>query len=1464
MVVLSRQRGSSLAKPQPPKLSVPRPLNLPSLRKEHERFDGAASAASGAASAPARSGAPVVGWTKPAPAAEKPPGPAALPGTADRPPSYGFSEKAAVLRGEDFPSLKAAVAPPPPAPSQRHKDADGGRVATPEARPMHLGMRPQVAPSRAVEHVSSGGAIGAGTRPSAEKQRHDLGPLPMVRLRYDSDWADDERDTGLSLPERDSRERGFGRSEVMIPGRDLYGTSRENFQNDPFGRDGVATNKERGQDGLWRSPVSSQHHRARTEGRPYSAGRGSIPAGGSNSRGPHSAYGQNGAEQYGVPRVGETASERYAYNSNNWPKVNSFQNNIGSKVQPFAGTKGPLINEPVSKFGREKRITGSPAKPLIEDGGFDSISAVNLSTIKKKKEATRSTDFHDPARESFEAELDRILRVQEQERQRLLEEQTRAREFAQKQEEERERLIREEEDRQRLAEEQARQAAWQAEQEQLEAAKRVEEQRIAREEEKKRIAMEEERRREAARQKLLELETKISKRQAESNLDRVRDVGVSSASSDEMAPGALKNRDVSQSTNFSNKKDINRIGERINTSAPYESSSLNSYGDTVPRVHALRDGHSSFIDKERAYYGAHATFPEQSNVHHSPQRDSLALRANFPKKDFNDGYGSMSFRPSSRGRTTDSPWVLEDYSHEKVPRWDAPREIDRFDRQSDFDTETFNGDRFGDAAWLPSSSHGSPSAQQGDRTLQTFEVNDFSAFTRPQYSMRQPRVPPPPAMTLVHRNAIGASAQRPNSSFVDGGMGESSCRDDDPTQRVQYGSIYQEASHQHEIPAEHVAVNEHQIGDRESPVFGSQSSLSISSPPSSPPHVSHDEMDVSGDLPALPTSADGEGTVMSDNDHAALTLDADNTNRISPSRSVSHMEDDEWLGENDDRQKQDEYDEDGDSYQEDEINEADDDNLDLDDEFLVEQQTSVEMEPVILGFDEGVQVTIPSNSELELSSMKSTERAIGGRLRSGVAEQEDVSGSTAHSDPITEAEKKLQGLTLTNKSNEKPSLGPASCSQLPQSFSTPSVMSPASSIVGQNEVPVSLQFGLFTGPPLIPTPVPAIQIGSIQMPIHFHNQNNPSLAQTHSSTTPLYQFGQLRYVRPIAQSARQLPSQSVLPTHSSGPAQYTNQNQNVSCGIPELVGRDAHQNIHRQVVSSTVIDKSAAPTGKLPYVMDHQDSQYFNSLPHNQIVGAEGFHEKVDIYSSEGTSSGVQHTEMQRNHDLSLKRSYKSTSSNIESSQSGSEGKALSGPKAPGAVSGGRGRKYGYVVRDINMRPTGSVAEPFHKDARGFQRRGRRNVRRTEFRVRENVKNQIQASESFTRSEQDDRPYSRGTTRDVSGRNTKRREGGINKSRTNEGIGQTVGPSFRTAQKSNGGNKKSKTDVISEGDATSLQTGTVCVVKQQGIEVPVDADGFIEVRSKKQIMSVRRELREKENRSKMRMAKVCRNHVEYA
>ncbi|OEL23535.1 hypothetical protein BAE44_0015444 [Dichanthelium oligosanthes] len=368
-------------------------------------------------------------------------------------------------------------------------------------------------------------------------------------------------------------------------------------------------------------------------------------------------------------------------------------------------------------------------------------------------------------------------------------------------------------------------------------------------------------------------------------------------------------------------------------------------------------------------------------------------------------------------------------------------------------------------------------------------------------------------------------------------------------------------------------------------------------------------------------------------------------------------------------------------------------------------------------------------------------------------------------------------------------------------------MSSASTLVGQNEVPVSLQFGLFTGPPLIPTP-----------------------------------FGQLRYGRAIAPSARPLPSQAIPPAHSSVPAQHT-LNQNASGVLPDLMDQDTHQNVPSQAVSSTF-------TAKLPLVMGNSNSQYLNGPANNQTAVVEGFHGQVDRQPIGDT------TPCERNQDLSLKRNCRPTSNDIESSQFGLGGRALNGPKAPGAVSAGRGRRYGYAVKDINMRSTGSVVEPSHKDSRGgLQRRARRNVRRTEFRVRENIeKNQNEDSDSFTHCEQDERPYSNGTAREFSVRNANRRELDIDKSsRVNEASDQSA--SFRSTHKahyerSHGGNKKSRTGAIPEG--------AVRVVKQQGIEVPVDADGFIEVRSKRQIMNVRREQREKENRSKMRMTKAPR------
>ena len=91
---------------------------------------------------------------------------------------------------------------------------------------------------------------------------------------------------------------------------------------------------------------------------------------------------------------------------------------------------------------------------------------------------------------------------------------------------------------------------------------KVEEQRIAREEEKQRMFMEEERRKQAAKQKLVELEERIAKRQAESaksgsNSSIVADVNLSGPAMERHAP---------KMPDLGDWEDGERMVERITTS----------------------------------------------------------------------------------------------------------------------------------------------------------------------------------------------------------------------------------------------------------------------------------------------------------------------------------------------------------------------------------------------------------------------------------------------------------------------------------------------------------------------------------------------------------------------------------------------------------------------------------------------------------------------------------------------------------------------------------------------------------------------------------------------------------------------------------------------------------------------------------------------------------------------------------
>jgi hypothetical protein len=82
----------------------------------------------------------------------------------------------------------------------------------------------------------------------------------------------------------------------------------------------------------------------------------------------------------------------------------------------------------------------------------------------------------------------------------------------------------------------------------------------------------------------------------------------------------------------------------------------------------------------------------------------------------------------------------------------------------------------------------------------------------------------------------------------------------------------------------------------------SQSSLSISSPPDSPVHLSNDDLDESGDSPVL-SAGEGKDVALlgQENESLALPTEANKENVMSGSSIVSNGEDEEWAVENDEQ-----------------------------------------------------------------------------------------------------------------------------------------------------------------------------------------------------------------------------------------------------------------------------------------------------------------------------------------------------------------------------------------------------------------------------------------------------------------------------------------------------------------------------------------------------------------------------------
>ncbi|KAM7250117.1 hypothetical protein ACFE04_022000 [Oxalis oulophora] len=1533
MVVLSRPRSSQ--KPAP-KLSVPPPLNLPSLRREHERFDSLGSgtgagggATSGSGARPTSSG---IGWTKPVTVVlqEKQAGdqvttlgngnndlslshsvdgvskgsssvylpPSARPGiVGPAVSSFPPVEKVSVLRGEDFPSLQAAI-PVISTPAQKHKD--GGTQKQKQTTneefsneqsngSRHVDMRPQLQTSRqgvghrpnerVYENNTSAGFY--ASEKVRKQEEYFSGPLPLVRLNPRSDWADDERDTGHSFTFTDKGRDHYGYSKTeavwdhdfdmprpsVPPHKPVYNAYNRTGPRDnetgklssgevikvdsPYGRDSRIPSAD-GRDGQsWRSTSLFKGHELVNDRNLGSARPTTLNSEKESKFAVPTAFRDNNQSDFGRRQAWNNnfdsvntrgsewnTRERYGNEQNNRYRNDAHQSSSVSK-SPFS--KGLPVSDPILNFGREKRPFAKNEKPYVEDygaTGFDASDPFSgvFGVVKKKKDV--QTDFHDPVRESFEAELERVQKMQEQERKRVIEEQERALEQVRREEEERLHFVREQEERQRRLEEEARESAWRAEQEKLETVRKTEEHRIAREEEKRRSMLEEERRKQAAKQKLLELEEKIARRQAETVKGGNRNS--SSVIADERLPGTSKMAD------YSEWEDGERMVERITTSASSDSSGLSRQYQMGPLdrgkpVNAWR--------RDTFENGNNSNLPTQDyeNGHHSPRRDTAIGGRVFPRKEFYGGPGFNNISPRSyyKGGMPMPEPPTDDFTHFGGQRWNVPGYPEQHYNRN-MEIPEFNEnleERYGEIGWGQGRARGNNSYPlYPDRQYQGPEADNLYPIGRTRY--RQPRVLPPPSIT---------SMQKPSHRVENDGASNfletyNHLPNSEPTLHRAY-----ENSHQKDELVGNSENITKKLDRNATPGCDSQSSLSVSSPPDSPVHLYHDDLDESGDSAVLLTAGQ-------ESDLVGLPADSGKENIMNVATPDSVDDDEGWGIENNDQllQEQEEYDEDEEGYEEkDEGHECDDENIDLTRE--LEDLQLEDKDNLILGFNEGVEVGMP-NDEFERSSRTEDNTYQIQDMSVGNDEQnlEPLNGVDESSGIFEETEKAMQHLVMQSNNSSLQSGATEQMDVDNVNKSGLSTQNPVSS-TGQTVVssisqpePVKLQFGLFSGPSLIPSPVPAIQIGSIQLHLHPH-QVGPSLGHMHPSQPPLFQFGQLRYSSPVSQGLLPLGTQSLsLVPPPTVPANFS-LNPNPGGPLRIAVGQDA---------SGRNLMKNGPGPGPGP-IQRNLEISHGNSSRETKSTPSEKMGEGAVTMQQTRVDDDKNWSDsgFQENQGKNLK-SEAQFQTGAASSHVYSKERPFSGSRNQGITSGARNKKYVFAVKNSGSRSSISSSETSRVDSHPIQRRPRR--QRTEFRVRDNS-DKRQSTEFRVRENSDNGKAMRNGARKVVGWNRPSKQAfesegtsslPVNSQDIVRGTGKESQTKSRNLSSTEGYLKR---NICSEEDVdTSLQSGIVRVFEQPGIEAPSDEDDFIQVRSKRQMLNDRREQREKEIKAKSRVSKIPR------
>ncbi|KAJ8770738.1 hypothetical protein K2173_021385 [Erythroxylum novogranatense] len=1096
------------------------PLSLPSLRKENEKFYSLRSeggpTGSGSGTSWVRPSSSGMGWTKLVViAAPEKDGLLGIGRPSDSvnevskgnssslymPPSVrsvgpagsGLSvtclvpEKATIFRGEDFPSLKAAL---PMVSTLKKKQKDGLNKKQKQVLNEDKGygqgfgsglsalidMRPQM--------QSRNGSSNATIEKVGDKREEYFPePLPLVRLNHKSNWANDEWDTRLDLMDR-GIDHGITRSKLTR--KWILISQGQRWQRD--NEAGKIASSEVAKYSYFSCATiplftnTSMHKNVKsvlitlTPNQitilPFPSGVGCYREGSSRRVSQHLTVNGFGTQEGHNERSGtvvrpssqnmktnDTGRRDVGYGhggrlplinkmdyfsgfgneqSRN-PRSNNFQNSPTFKSSCSLGGKGLPVNDPILNIGREKPSRFNGHDPF--DGPF-------VSLVKRKKDVLKKTNIHDPIRESFKAELER---------------QERAIELARREKEERIQLTKEQREQQRRLEEETREAEWRDGKEILEAIQKAKEQRIAREEEKRRILIEEERRKQSVKQKLLELEERIAKRQAKANKF---DNNNSFILSDEKMSERVREteRDASKSTNTSEWEDGERMVERIKTSTSTNSLRANRAFDMSSRPLLSRDDSSTFLDR-----GKHHRLWKQD----APDSGNNLL---FLSNDQENGHHSPRCDPSIGGRVFSTKETIQDLDVFPLGVFIKEGFLILIKLISGIPK------RFGDGGWSRSHSRDGVYPPYHERVYRNSKADKFYPFGRSQYSMRQPRGLPPPSMNSLQRNSYKSQ----NKHLGPSTFAKNELQYND---RARKNIVESQKCDLHDESTE----NEAQKMDREA----------TRCPPDSLMHLSHDDLDESGDFPILTSDRKDETFALQVNESTTLPTDGGKDKLVGG----LICDDEEWPIENGNSfQEQEEHDEDEDAYgEEDEVHDTEDKNVSLDREFgdhLKEKGLPDMTDNLVLGFNEGVKVRMPNDK---------FERSLG---------NEDENFVTPLVLLEMEAKKKMQDLVIQPK-NAPQNSAASEVMNLMDAYSAGLSSQAQIPSTGQTVASTIPSFGLFSGPSLTPSPVPAIQIVTIQMPLHLHSL----IAQSVTYVLLALIFFLLQYTSPISQGVFPLASQ---------------------------------------------------------------------------------------------------------------------------------------------------------------------------------------------------------------------------------------------------------------------------------------------------------------------------------------------------